>query len=310
MITPSDKTLLIKDLSAKYGFSQVGIAKADHLDEAARNLEQWLAKGYHGTMGYMENHFDLRVDPRKLVPGARSVISFLYNYMPANDDLSTENHKIARYAYGRDYHKVIKKKLKQLVTELQDKIGNFDARCFTDSAPIMEREWAERAGLGWKGKNTLLINTKKGSYYFLAEIICDLELEYEAPISDHCGSCTKCIDACPTDAIAPNGYILDASKCISYLTIERKKSLPEELREHMDDWMFGCDICQEICPWNRFSTPHSEPDFTPKEKLVNMKKSDWVEITEEIFDTLFEGSAVRRTKYDGLRRNIEFLNEQ
>lgn len=310
MITPSDKTLLIKELSTKYGFAQVGIAKADHLSDAARNLELWLNKGYNGTMSYMENHFDLRVDPRKLVPGARSVISFLYNYMPEEEELSSTSHKIARYAYGRDYHKVIKKKLKHLMAELQEKIGDFDARCFTDSAPIMEREWAERAGLGWKGKNTLLINTKKGSYYFLAEIICDLELQYDAAISDHCGSCTKCIDACPTDAIAENGYILDASKCISYLTIERKESLPLEFREHMEDWMFGCDICQEVCPWNRFSTPHSEPDFTPKEELLKMKKSDWVEITEEIFDTLFEGTAVRRTKYEGLRRNIEFLDSK
>ena len=243
-----DKTLLLREMSTRYGFSEVGIARAGHLPDAADRLEQWLHKGYHGSMSYMENHFDLRVDPTKLVPGARSVVSFLYNYMPEEESLSQGTHKISRYAYGRDYHKVIKKKLKNLMGELRDELGDFTARVFTDSAPVMEREWAERAGLGWKGKNTLLINTKKGSYYFLAEMICDLELEYDAPISDHCGTCTKCIDACPTDAIDKNGYILDANKCISYLTIERKDSLPEEFRSQMEGWMFGCDICQEVCP--------------------------------------------------------------
>ncbi len=305
-----DKTLLLREMSTRYGFSEVGIARAGHLPDAADRLEQWLHKGYHGSMSYMENHFDLRVDPTKLVPGARSVVSFLYNYMPEEESLSQGTHKISRYAYGRDYHKVIKKKLKNLMGELRDELGDFTARVFTDSAPVMEREWAERAGLGWKGKNTLLINTKKGSYYFLAEMICDLELEYDAPISDHCGTCTKCIDACPTDAIDKNGYILDANKCISYLTIERKDSLPEEFRSQMEGWMFGCDICQEVCPWNRFSTVHQEADFHPKEALVDMQKKDWEEITDEVFDKLFLGSAVKRTKIEGLRRNIAFLKRE
>lgn len=309
MIPQREKTLLIKQLSVKYGFAQIGISKADHLTEAAKNLESWLNKGYHGTMSYMENHFDLRVDPRKLVPGARSVISLLYNYMPEQEDLSQGPYKIARYAYGRDYHKVIKKKLKHLLKDMMDGIGHFTARIFTDSAPVMEREWAERSGLGWKGKNTLLINPKKGSYYFLAEIICDLDLEYDHPIKDHCGTCTKCIDACPTDAIAEEGYFLDASRCISYLTIERKNDLPDEYKQKMENWIFGCDICQEVCPWNRFSTSHNEPDFVPKEGLEKMQKKDWEEITEEIFDKLFLGSAVKRTKYEGLRRNISFLND-
>ena len=310
MIPQRENTLLINELSTKYGFAQVGISKADELTEAAINLEKWLNNGHHASMSYMENHFDLRVDPRKLVPGAKSVISLMYNYMPEDEHLSLGDHKIARYAYGRDYHKVIKKKLKNLLLELQERLGDFTARCFTDSAPIMEREWAERGGLGWKGKNTLLINTRKGSYYFLAEIICDLELEYDHPISDHCGTCTKCIDACPTDAIGENGYILDANKCISYLTIERKEAIPEEFREEMQDWIFGCDICQEVCPWNRFSTPHNEPDFQPKAALQSMTKRDWQEITEEVFDNLFLGSAVKRTKYEGLRRNIQFLNPE
>jgi epoxyqueuosine reductase len=277
MMPIKDKTLLLREMSTRYGFSEVGIARAEHLPDAADRLEQWLHKGYHGSMSYMENHFDLRVDPTKLVPGARSVVSFLYNYMPEEESLSQGTHKISRYAYGRDYHKVIKKKLKNLMGELRDELGDFTARVFTDSAPVM---------------------------------ICDLELEYDAPISDHCGTCTKCIDACPTDAIDKNGYILDANKCISYLTIERKDSLPEEFRSQMEGWMFGCDICQEVCPWNRFSTVHQEADFHPKEALLDMQKKDWEEITDEVFDKLFLGSAVKRTKIEGLRRNIAFLKRE
>jgi len=304
-----EKTLWIKAHARALGFLNVGIAKPTFLKDDADRLKDWLNKGYQGTMGYMTNHFEKRTDPSLLVEGARSIICLSFNYYPETE-MESPMPKVAKYAYGRDYHKVIKKKLKNLLLELQESIGDFAARCFTDSAPVMEREWAARSGLGWKGKNTLLINTNKGSYYFLAEIICDIKLDYNHPISDHCGTCTKCIDACPTDAIGENGYILDANKCISYLTIERKEAIPEAFREEMQDWIFGCDICQEVCPWNRFSTPHNEPDFQPKEALQSMTKRDWQEITEEVFDNLFLGSAVKRTKYEGLRRNIQFLNHE
>jgi len=299
---------LFTEFSRRYGFAGIGFSKARRLDEESKKLEAWLKKGNHGTMRYMENHFDLRVDPTKLVPGAKSVVSLLYNYYPNSDDLSIGDFKIARYAYGKDYHKVIKKKLKVMMGELRDEIGAFAGRCFVDSAPILEREWAELGGLGWKGKNTLLINPKKGSYFFLTEIICDLEFEWDDSISDHCGTCTKCIDACPTDAISENGFILDASSCISYLTIERKDSLPKEFQEKMEGWMFGCDICQEVCPWNRFSNVHSEPKFEVNESLSKMTSRDWVEISEEVFDEIFYGSAVKRTKYEGLKRNINFIS--
>lgn len=258
-------------------------------------------------MAYMSNHFDKRLDPSKLVPGAKSVISLVYNYYTEDAQSDQDAPKIAMYAYGKDYHKVIKKKLKNLLAALRDEFGQIDGRCFVDSAPVMERQLAARGGLGWQGKNTLLINTKKGSYFFLAEIICDLELAYDHPIKDHCGTCTKCVDACPTEAISEDGYLLDSSKCISYLTIERKEAIPEEFTDKMSGWMFGCDICQQICPWNRFSKPHDEEKFVPKEELLQKSKRDWQEITEEVFDKLFEGSAVKRTKYQGLKRNINFL---
>ncbi len=303
----AELTQRIKSQAEILGFYGCGIAKAERLDEEAEKLELWLSKGLQGGMHYMENHFEKRVDPRQLVPGAKSVISLMYNYFPEDDSPSNKTPKLARYAYGRDYHKVVKKKLKNFMQWINDEIGEIDGRCFVDSAPVMEREWAKRGGLGWLGKNTLLLSKQKGSYFFLAEIISDLELEYDHPIRDHCGTCTKCIDACPTDAISENGYILDASKCISYLTIELKTAIPEEFKDQMEGWMFGCDICQEVCPWNRFSTPHKEEDFLPSEDLINMEA--WENISEEVFHTLFKGSPVKRTKYTGLKRNIDFITE-
>jgi len=301
-------TQLLKHLAETYGFDSVGVSKAVKLEEEAKHLESWLHKGYHGEMAYLEDHFDLRLDPSKFFPAATTIISFAFNYFPEETELSKGDYKIARYAYGRDYHKVVIKKLKKLIAELKESIGDFHARAFVDSAPIMEREWAERSGLGWKGKNTLLINKNLGSYYILAEIVCDLELEYdEAPSIDHCGTCTKCIDACPTDAIAENGYILDASKCISYLTIERKNEIPVEFKEQMEGWIFGCDICQEVCPWNRFSTPTKEEDFRPNEDLTKMRDRDWEEITQEVFDHIFFATPVKRAQYKGLKRNIDFI---
>jgi epoxyqueuosine reductase len=258
-------------------------------------------------MAYMSNHFDKRIDPTKLVPGSKSVISLSYNYFPEETQPDSSALKISKYAFGRDYHKVIKSKLKILITELQSAIGNFQARCFVDSAPVMERDWAKRSGLGWVGKHTLLLSKQKGSYFFLAEIISDLELTYDSPVSDHCGTCTNCIDACPTDAILENGYILDASKCISYLTIELKGAIPELYSDKMEDWIFGCDICQDVCPWNRFAHQHNEEEFLPSKKLLEMSREEWMEITEEVFDDIFIGSAVKRTKFEGLKRNIDFV---
>lgn len=306
---PDTHTEIIRNKALDLGFSFVGMAKAQKMDEESTRLEQWLNKNYHGTMGYMANHFELRTDPTKLVPGAKSVISLMYNYYTDETPSDPSAPKIASYAYGRDYHKVVKKKLKQLSLFMKSEIGDFQGRAFVDSAPVLERDWAKRSGLGWIGKNTLLIHPRKGSYFFLAEIICDLELQYDHPIKDYCGTCTRCIDACPTDAFSENGYLLDASKCISYLTIERKDAIPQEFKGKMENWMFGCDICQEVCPWNRFSEIHNENDFKARPELLEMSKKDWQEITEEIFDEIFRGSPVKRTKYDGLKRNIKFLQE-
>ena len=305
----SQKSQLIKWTAKELGFLSVRIAKAEYMEEEARRLEQWLYKGFQGDMSYMNNHFDKRVDPTKLVEGAKSVISLSYNYFTELEQSDKEAPKISKYAYGRDYHKVVKKKLKELVSRIQEELGSFSGRCFVDSAPVLERDWARRSGLGWIGKHTLLISKQQGSYFFLSEIICDLELEYDHPASDHCGTCTACIDACPTDAILNEGYILDASKCISYLTIELKNSIPEQFQDKMEKWMFGCDICQEVCPWNRFAHEHSESDFIPKSELLDMTKDEWMEITKDTFDDLFSGSAVKRTKYEGLRRNIKFVSE-
>jgi epoxyqueuosine reductase len=299
---------LIKAEALRLGFSTCGIAKADFLEDEAPRLEQWLKDGYHGEMQYMENHFDMRLDPRLLVDGAKSVISLSYNYFPEQQQ-NSDSYKLSKYAYGEDYHHVVKSKLKELHDFIQEEIGEIDGRAFVDSAPIMERAWAEKAGLGWNGKHSLLIQKELGSYFFLSELILELELEYDIPFTtDHCGTCTKCIDACPTEAILPNNTV-DGSKCISYFTIELKNEIPNDVKGKMEDWMFGCDICQDVCPWNRFSTPHQEPLFSPHPELIQMTKRDWEEITEDVFKKVFKKSAVKRAKFSGLERNIQFLKK-
>ena len=284
----------------------MGISKAEFLEPEARRLESWLNNGYQGNMSFMEDYFDLRVDPSKLVPGAKSVISLLFNYAPEEPLETDNNYKIARYAYGKDYHRFLKKRVARVMRDLKEKVGDFQSRIFVDAAPIMERDLAKRAGLGWIGKNTLLINKEKGSYFLLAELIVDLEFEYNNPISDFCGTCTKCVDACPTDAISPEGFSLDASKCISYLTIELKEAIPEEFKGKMADWVFGCDICQEVCPWNRFSTPNNERRFIPKEELKALRKPQWEEMTAEVFEDIFIGTAFKRPQYKNVMRNVAF----
>ncbi len=301
-------TYLIKQKALELGFSSVGIARAGFLEEEAPRFEKWLKNGYHGKMTYMENHFDKRLDPTLLVPGAKTIIMLSYNYYP--EKKQTQNtYKIAKYAYGKDYHFILKDKLKELYAYISSIAGTIEGRIFTDSAPVMERAWARKAGLGWEGKHSLIIQKNKGSFFFLAEIIFDLELEYDSPfVTDHCGKCTKCVDACPTEAILPDKMI-NASRCISYFTIELKDELPPEMKGKFEDWMFGCDVCQDVCPWNKFSLPHKEDFFTPHPDLLQMTKQDWEEITEEIFRDLFKKSAVKRTKYSGLKRNINFLKE-
>jgi len=301
---------ILRRLAASLGFQFVGISKAEHMDEEAVRLEQWLNKGMHGKMSYMENHFDKRVDPLKLVPGAKSVVTLLYNHYTEAEQGDPEAPRISKYAYGKDYHHVLKHKLKTLLQGLRDEIGQIEGRVFVDSAPVMERDWARRSGSGWVGKHTLLIHPRAGSYFFLAELIIDLDLQPDGPMKDYCGTCTRCIDACPTDAIDERGYWVDGSKCISYLTIELKEALPEEFKGKMGNWMFGCDICQEVCPWNRFASPHREPQFEPHPDLLHMTRSDWEELTEETFREVFRGSAVKRTKYRGLMRNIRFLQDE
>lgn len=300
-------TKLIQDKALDLGFMHIGIARAEQMDEEARRLEAWLNQGKHGKMSYMANHFDKRVDPRKLVDGAKSVISLTYNYHNPAEQTDAEAPKISQYAYGQDYHFVIKDKLKSLLAYIREEIGEVDGRCFVDSAPVLERDWARRSGVGWVGKHTLLLHPKVGSYFFLAELIIDLELATDDPIRDHCGTCTRCIDACPTEAISPQGYVMDGSKCISYLTIELKDAIPTQFKDKMEDWVFGCDICQQVCPWNRFAKKHDEPAFEPHPDLLDMTKKDWAEITEEVFRKVFKKSAVKRTKYAGLKRNIDFL---
>ena len=298
----------IKNEAKRLGFDACGISKATFLEVEAPRLEAWLQNSFHGEMRYMENHFDKRLDPRLLVPGAKSVISLLYNYYP-EEIQNKSSYQISKYAYGEDYHLVIKKKLNEMVDSMQQVMGKFNARVFTDSAPIMERAWAQKSGLGWLGKNSLLINKSKGSFFFLAEIILDIELIYDSPFkSDHCGTCTQCIDACPTQAILPNNTI-DGSKCISYFTIELKEEIPTQYKDNFDDWAFGCDICQDICPWNRFSLPHKEEKFRPDERLLQFEKNDWEEITEDVFKEIFKRSAVKRTKFSGFQRNIDFLKK-
>jgi len=300
-------TRFLKRKANNLGFLSCGISKAVFLEEEATKLENWLNDGNHGKMKYMENHFDMRLDPRKLVPDAKSVISLSYNYFNENLQKDKEAPKISKYAYGNDYHKVIKEKLKILFKELQKEFGDINGRVFIDSAPIMEKAWAAKSGLGWIGKNTNLISQKVGSFYFLAEIIVDLEFEYDSPVTDHCGSCTACIDSCPTGALV-KPYEIDASKCISYLTIELKDEIPSEFNGKMDNWAFGCDVCQDICPWNRFSRKHNEPLFNPNQEMMKMGKKEWEELTEETFEVIFKNSAVKRTKYKGLKRNISFIS--
>ncbi|MFY9243400.1 MAG: tRNA epoxyqueuosine(34) reductase QueG [Polaribacter sp.] len=304
----SNHTKLIKQEAKRLGFLDCGIAKATFLEEEAPRLENWLKNNFHGEMQYMENNFDKRLDPRLLVDGAKSVISLSYNYYPEKQQ-NSNTYKISKYAYGEDYHFVIKEKLKELLQFINDEIGEISGRCFVDSAPVLERAWAEKAGLGWNGKHSLLIQKQQGSFFFLAELIVDLELEYNQQITtNHCGTCTKCIDACPTEAILPNNTI-DAKKCISYATIELKDSIPSNFKNSMENWMFGCDICQDVCPWNRFSKPHQEPLFHPNEEVLQFSKQDWEEITEETFKKIFKKSAVKRTKFAGLQRNIQFLKD-
>ena len=302
------RTSLIKQKALDLGFSFCGISKADFLKEEAKNLENWLSKSYNGKMDYMNNHFDKRLDPRLLVDDAKSVVSLLLNYYPTEIHKADTEVKISKYAYGEDYHYVIKDKLKELFDFIQFEIGEVGGRVFVDSAPVMDKVWAKKSGLGWVGKNSNLIHPKHGSFFFIAELILDLELTADGPIKDYCGTCTRCIDACPTDAIV-SPYIVDGSKCISYLTIELKDAiLPNEFKSKMDNWIFGCDVCQDVCPWNRFSKPTSEASFSPHENLLKMSKSDWTDLTEDVFRELFRNSAVKRTKFSGLKRNIDFLS--
>jgi epoxyqueuosine reductase len=298
---------LIKSEAKALGFMFCGISKAEFLEEEAPRLEAWLEKGMHGEMRYMENHFDKRLDPRLLVDGAKSVISLGLNYYTDLQQTDPCAPKISKYAHGNDYHDVIKAKLKELIAVLNEKIGEIHGRAFVDSAPVLDKAWAKKGGLGWVGKNSNLINTKIGSFFFLAELIVDIDLDYDVvPTADHCGTCTRCIEACPTEAIvAP--YVVDGSRCISYLTIELKNEIPIEFKGKMDNWMFGCDICQDVCPWNKFSVLHQEPAFHPHPDLHGMSERDWQEITDDVFKKVFKNSAVKRTKFDGLKRNISFL---
>ena len=300
-------TDLIKAEAKRLGFLSCGISKAEFLEEEAPRLEKWLNNNMHGEMRYMENYFDKRLDPTKLVPGSKSVISLLLNYYPSEIQ-NKDSYKISKYAYGRDYHFVIKDKLKEMLCTLQDEIGDFHGRAFVDSAPVLDKAWAAKSGLGWIGKHSNLLSKQTGSFYFIAELIVDLELEYDTPVTDHCGSCTACIDACPTNAIV-EPYKVDGSKCISYFTIELKDELPSSYKDKFDDWMFGCDVCQDVCPWNRFSKPHNEPLFNPHPDLLENDKKDWEEITRDTFNEIFRKSAVKRTKFEGLKRNIRFLKK-
>ena len=301
----SHYTNLIKKEVKRLGFLSCGISKAEFLEDEAPRLENWLNKNMHGEMSYMTNHFDKRLNPTLLVPGSKSVVSLLLNYFP-EENQTNETYKISKYAYGKDYHFVIKDKLKQLLNFIQNEIGEVHGRAFTDSAPVLDKAWAAKSGLGWIGKHSNLITKSNGSFYFIAELIIDLELDYDYAVTDHCGSCTACLDACPTQAIT-EPYVVDGSKCISYFTIELKNEIPSDMKGKFDDWMFGCDICQDVCPWNRFSKPHKEPLFNSNKELLTMSKKEWEEITEEVFHKTFEKSAVKRTKYSGLIRNINFL---
>ncbi|TAE73210.1 MAG: tRNA epoxyqueuosine(34) reductase QueG [Bacteroidetes bacterium] len=311
MLNIEKNTKIIKETAKNLGFDYCGISKADFLEEEANNLENWLKNQYQGEMKYMENHFDKRLNPTLLVDNAKSVVSLLFNYFPQKDlnDQKDNQYKISKYAYGEDYHEVIKKKLKDFLLIIQQNIGEVNGRAFVDSAPVMDKVWAKKSGLGWQGKHTNLINRKIGSFFFIAELIIDLPLIADGKVGDFCGTCTKCIDACPTDAIfAP--YQLDASKCISYFTIELKKEMPENIKGSFENWIFGCDICQDVCPWNRFSSPHQTPEFFPSPTLLNMSNQDWQEITEEVFKTIFKNSPIKRAKLEGLKRNIAYVEKE
>ena len=308
MNTKAQYSAFIKNEAKRLGFMSCGISKAEFLEAEAPRLEEWLSKNRHGEMQYMENYFDKRLDPTKLVEGSKSVVSLLLNYYPSETQ-AEESYKISKYAYGTDYHFVIKDKLKTLLHSIQEEIGDVHGRAFVDSAPVLDKAWAAKSGLGWIGKHSNLLSKQAGSFYFIAELIIDLELDYDTPVTDHCGTCTACIDACPTQAII-EPYKVDGSKCISYLTIELKNEIPNGFSNQMDDWMFGCDVCQDVCPWNRFSKPHNEPLFNPHPELLTKSKSEWQELTKEVFAEIFKKSAVKRTKFTGLKRNINFLNSE
>ncbi|RWX03613.1 tRNA epoxyqueuosine(34) reductase QueG [Flavobacterium cerinum] len=298
-------TAFIKAEAKRLGFLSCGISKAGFLEEEAPRLEKWLNENRNGQMQYMENYFDKRLDPTLLVEDAKSVISLLLNYYPGETQTDA-SYKISKYAYGQDYHFVIKEKLKELLHSMQENIGEVGGRAFVDSAPVLDKAWAAKSGLGWRGKNSNLLTKQVGSFFFIAELIVDIDLEYDHAVTDHCGNCTACIDACPTEAII-EPYVVDGSKCISYFTIELRDNMPNEMKGKMDDWAFGCDICQDVCPWNRFSKPHNEPLFNPHPDLLSMTKKDWEEITEDTFRAVFKNSAVKRTKFEGLKRNLDFL---
>jgi epoxyqueuosine reductase len=306
-MSPSEASRLVKKLAKEEGFDSCGISKAGFLEKEATGLERWLEKGYHGEMSWMEEHFDMRLDPRKLVPGAKSVISVTLNYFPEEEFAAEEGPRVSKYAYGRDYHKVVRGKLKRMLGALQEQIGKIEGRGFVDSAPVMDRAWARKSGLGWIGKHSLLLTKGSGSFFFIGALIVDLELEADGPTTDHCGSCTACIDACPTQAIvAPT--VIDSNKCISYLTIEYKKELPLEYQDKMDSWVYGCDTCQDVCPWNRFSSPTNTVDFAPKE-YIGKSWEEWEEVTHVLWDEITKGSPIRRTGFEGFKRNLSFAKQ-
>lgn len=305
MFQRTKHTEMIKKEAERLGFLSCGISKAEFLEKEAPRLESWLSKNMHGEMIYMENYFDKRLDPRLLVDGAKSVITLLMNYYPSQFQVE-DSYKLSKYAYGRDYHGVIKKRMSELTAFIRENIGEINSEIFIDSAPVLDKAWAVKSGLGWMGKNTNLISKKTGSFFFIAEIICDLDLEYDTITTDHCGSCTACIDACPTQAIE-QPYVVNGSKCISYFTIELQNQIPTEMKGRFDDWMYGCDVCQDVCPWNRFSKPHSEPLFEPRANLLELTKRDWEELSKEAYNKVFKKSAVKRIKFDGLIKNIDFL---
>lgn len=309
MSTKQNHTSLIKSFASKLGFDFCGIAKAQILDDDAKRLESWLNKGMHGSMQYMENYFDLRIDPSKLMPGAKSVITLMLNYYPEKQQ-ALKAPKISKYAFGNDYHKVIRTKLKLFLQQIKEQIGDVHGRGFVDSAPVLERAWAQKAGIGWVGKNGNLINKQSGSFFFIATLIVDLDLNYDSEfVKDYCGTCTKCIDSCPTDAILPD-KVVDGSKCISYFTIELKDALiPDSMKGKFDNWMFGCDLCQDVCPWNRFSSPNKEIQFTPIPEILNLSTADWEDMTEDSFKSIFKNSPLKRSKFDGIKRNLNFIKQ-